>query len=134
MDFLRACQREGVLRLERDRRGALRVFPGSRTSAPAGETMPKVVDGEVEEPIAAVAGPGEDIDDSQAVQGFSGDAEEESSAHITDSTAEMLARAAAGETPARRRKPAGIPKGRRPAGRTPSARNGRLKSRRSPSD
>ena len=28
LDLLRGCQREGVLRLERDRRGGLRVFPG----------------------------------------------------------------------------------------------------------
>ena len=29
VEFLRACQREGVLRLERDRKGVLRVFPGT---------------------------------------------------------------------------------------------------------
>ena len=29
MEFLRVCQREGVLRLERDRRGQIRVFPGA---------------------------------------------------------------------------------------------------------
>jgi uncharacterized LabA/DUF88 family protein len=29
MDLLRACQREGLIRMERDRRGGLRVFPGS---------------------------------------------------------------------------------------------------------
>ena len=29
MEFLRACQREGLLRLERDRRGQIRVFPGA---------------------------------------------------------------------------------------------------------
>jgi len=29
MEFLRVCQREGLLRLERDRRGQIRVFPGS---------------------------------------------------------------------------------------------------------
>jgi uncharacterized LabA/DUF88 family protein len=29
MEFLRACQRDGLLRVERDRRGGLRVFPGS---------------------------------------------------------------------------------------------------------
>ncbi len=29
MEFLRICQREGLLRLERDRRGQVRVFPGS---------------------------------------------------------------------------------------------------------
>ena len=29
MDLLRACQRDGLIRMERDRRGGLRVFPGS---------------------------------------------------------------------------------------------------------
>jgi len=29
MEFLRVCQREGLFRLERDRRGQIRVFPGS---------------------------------------------------------------------------------------------------------
>jgi uncharacterized protein (TIGR00288 family) len=29
MDLLRACQREGLIRMERDRRGGLRVFPGA---------------------------------------------------------------------------------------------------------
>ncbi len=29
VDFLRACQREGLLRLERDRQGVMRVFPGA---------------------------------------------------------------------------------------------------------
>ena len=32
MDLLRACQREGFIRLERDRRGGLRVFQGARPS------------------------------------------------------------------------------------------------------
>jgi uncharacterized LabA/DUF88 family protein len=37
MDLLRACQKEGLLRVERDRRGGLRVFPGpalQRTELP----------------------------------------------------------------------------------------------------
>src|SRR5688572_1780756 len=36
MEFLRVCQREGLFRLERDRRGQIRVFPGSalQTSVP----------------------------------------------------------------------------------------------------
>jgi uncharacterized protein (TIGR00288 family) len=38
MDLLRACQRAGLIRMERDRRGGLRVFPGAAlqrgTSAP----------------------------------------------------------------------------------------------------
>ena len=36
MDLLRACQRDGVLRLERDRRGGLRVFPGAALQRPGG--------------------------------------------------------------------------------------------------
>jgi hypothetical protein len=37
MDLLRACQKEGLIRLERDRRGGLRVFQGAalqRAAAP----------------------------------------------------------------------------------------------------
>jgi uncharacterized LabA/DUF88 family protein len=46
MEFLRVCQREGLFRLERDRRGQIRVFPGAalqsasaaaQASAPSGE-------------------------------------------------------------------------------------------------
>jgi uncharacterized LabA/DUF88 family protein len=35
VDFLRACQRDGILRLERDRQGVLRVFPGPNLKQPA---------------------------------------------------------------------------------------------------
>ena len=35
MDLLRACQRDGVMRLERDRRGGLRVFPGAALQRPS---------------------------------------------------------------------------------------------------
>ena len=34
LELLRACQREGVLRLERDRKGILRVFPGATLQRP----------------------------------------------------------------------------------------------------
>jgi hypothetical protein len=34
MDLLKACQREGLVRLERDRRGGLRVFQGSAMQRP----------------------------------------------------------------------------------------------------
>jgi uncharacterized LabA/DUF88 family protein len=34
LDLARACQREGILRLERDRRGQMRVFPGAALSQP----------------------------------------------------------------------------------------------------
>ncbi len=36
MEFLRVCQREGLFRLERDRRGQVRVFPGNGLQAPSG--------------------------------------------------------------------------------------------------
>lgn len=35
MDLLRSCQREGLIRLERDRRGGLRVFQGSAVQRPS---------------------------------------------------------------------------------------------------
>jgi hypothetical protein len=45
LDLLRACQREGILRLERDRRGQMRVFPGSAlTPGPVPESIPAVSD------------------------------------------------------------------------------------------
>jgi hypothetical protein len=34
VEFLRACQREGLFRLERDRKGILRVFPGASLQRP----------------------------------------------------------------------------------------------------
>ena len=38
MEFLRVCQREGLLRLERDRRGQIRVFPGAALQGAATST------------------------------------------------------------------------------------------------
>ena len=40
MEFLRVCQREGLLRLERDRRGQIRVFPGSALQTPVTGVAP----------------------------------------------------------------------------------------------
>ena len=66
LDLLRACQREGIFRLERDRQGVLRVFPGVALQRPAGEasSVPAAAETEVlapetdvvlePEPIAAV--------------------------------------------------------------------------------
>ena len=38
VEFLRACQREGLLRLERDRQGVMRVFAGPAFGRPAEQT------------------------------------------------------------------------------------------------
>ena len=48
VEFLRACQKEGLLRLDRDRQGVLRVFPGPQFSRPAatpGGPAPEAIEG-----------------------------------------------------------------------------------------
>jgi uncharacterized LabA/DUF88 family protein len=49
MEFLRACQRDGLFRLERDRRGQIRVFPGQSLQR-AGST----VDAQSDAPAAEI--------------------------------------------------------------------------------
>jgi uncharacterized LabA/DUF88 family protein len=103
MDLLRACQRDGLIRMERDRRGGLRVFQGGqlqrqaepvqRIAEPVAEAVAEVVEaGEVEAVFEALE-PGieQDLD------------VEPQPATIVDTTAEMLARAAGkGKRPAAR--------------------------------
>jgi uncharacterized LabA/DUF88 family protein len=63
VEFLRACQREALLRLDRDRQGVLRVFPGlqfSRPAAAAPGAAPEAI-GESGEPVEAVAATGLDV-------------------------------------------------------------------------
>jgi uncharacterized LabA/DUF88 family protein len=43
LDWIRACQREGILRLERDRRGQMRLFPGAALQPPSGVVGPVVI-------------------------------------------------------------------------------------------
>ncbi|HEX2443209.1 MAG TPA: NYN domain-containing protein [Vicinamibacterales bacterium] len=145
MDLLRACQRDGLLRLERDRRGALRVFPGSQLGSTVRDFAP-VDRAAVQEAGVAADAPlyeaepvaASDIDEpvnAEGVASFESDIEDESSAHVTDTTAEMLARAAAGEQNARRRRKAGgeSSKPRRTSTRQPRGSGGRARSRKSPS-
>jgi uncharacterized LabA/DUF88 family protein len=142
MDLLRACQRDGLLRLERDRRGALRVFPGSQLGSTVRDFAPVdreavqdagvTTEGAIYEAEPVPAG---DIDVvAEAVSTFEGEIEDESSAHVTDTTAEMLARAAAGEQAGRRRRKASGEgsKPRRTSTRPPRG-SGRTRSRKSPS-
>ena len=56
VDLLRAAGKDGVLRVERDRHGAIRVFPGPKLTRPAAVAVPQpvediVVEAEVAEPI-----------------------------------------------------------------------------------
>jgi uncharacterized LabA/DUF88 family protein len=146
MDLLRACQRDGVLRLERDRRGALRVFPGAQIAAAVRDVAaeqagtvqpdeePSTQAPETEAALAPLHGfPG--LTDEREEDTFG--QEDESSAHVTDTTAEMLARAAAGEVPPRRRRAAGGAvgsKSRRTGTRTPRTQATRSRHRKTPSE
>ena len=83
MDLLRACQKEGLLRVERDRRGGLRVFPGQalqRTDLPQGQTAREPVE------LQAVT--------AEPSEGMETEAEQEEIQRIpVDTTAELLGRA-----------------------------------------
>jgi hypothetical protein len=56
MEFLRVVQREGLLRLERDRRGQIRVFPGSALPAAASGVAAPVSRDEQPEPVEEISG------------------------------------------------------------------------------
>ena len=58
MDLLRACQRDGVLRMERDRRGGLRIFPGAQLNRPTATSAEPQADVAQDEQIIDTA-PGE---------------------------------------------------------------------------
>ena len=100
MDLLRACQREGLLRVERDRRGGLRVFPGQalqRDEQPQAETAPAPADVQ----------PGTFEPEGEALAAEQG----ESRPIPIDTTAELLGRAKPKRT--RRRSTPAIPSAQR---------------------
>jgi uncharacterized LabA/DUF88 family protein len=79
VDLMRACQREGLFRIERDRQGVIRLFPGNvmQPVDASGEGLPEDVDvesrGEVEaaEPAPAEHGwrPAEPLSEPELVDG-----------------------------------------------------------------
>jgi hypothetical protein len=89
MDLLRACQRENFIRLERDRRGGLRVFQGSalqRTPVPLSEPT----DAFESQPIDVSSGPRVQPDAS-----VEADLIDSEPMPTVDPTAELLGRAKA---------------------------------------
>ncbi|MFL6281174.1 MAG: NYN domain-containing protein [Vicinamibacterales bacterium] len=52
VDLLRACQRDGLFRIERDRQGVMRLFPGNVMQADAADSDNR---GNVAEPVAAAS-------------------------------------------------------------------------------
>jgi uncharacterized LabA/DUF88 family protein len=120
MDLLRACQKEGFIRMERDRRGGLRVFPGAALQrGPSSPSLPQAdvaQDDRDEQPLIPVE-PERDLTDSDAQP-------------PVDPTAELLgrakarrprAKAAAPEAPAKKRR---APSAKRPSRSKKSAASG----------
>jgi hypothetical protein len=100
IELLRACQRDGLIRMERDRRGGLRVFQGPQLSIARASVPPRVesvdvaeeaietpgVDGAASEDVPeVVAAPFEDTDEVIEIQPEA----------VIDTTAELLGRAKA---------------------------------------
>jgi uncharacterized LabA/DUF88 family protein len=94
MDLLRACQKEGLIRMERDRRGGLRVFQGGQL--PRQAEAPQAPVEPVVERVAEVVGNGEVDAVFEALETDSAPEfeVEPQPPMIVDTTAEMLARAA----------------------------------------
>jgi uncharacterized LabA/DUF88 family protein len=69
VEFLRACQREGLLRLDRDRQGVLRVFAGPQLARTAESETPSETHehAEAHEPIVVTAGPAEPVVEAEPV-------------------------------------------------------------------
>jgi uncharacterized LabA/DUF88 family protein len=126
VELVRACQKEGLVRLERDRRGGLRVFPGPALQRPAVTTTQPA---EVEEaPTHAVdARPSDALEMQEAVEP---DLVDNEPMPTSDPTAELLGttkRKRASRSPVQ-----GAARGARPAARKPPARKTAPASRRGP--
>ncbi|HWF86797.1 MAG TPA: NYN domain-containing protein [Vicinamibacterales bacterium] len=93
MDLLRACQRENLIRLERDRRGGLRVFQGSalqRQPAPVATTPMQPTDVFESQPIEISA-----TQAASAQDAADADMMDSEPMPTVDPTAELLGRAKA---------------------------------------
>jgi uncharacterized LabA/DUF88 family protein len=121
MDLLRACQRDGLVRVERDRRGGLRVFPSQglqRAEAAPVAQVPGLLDADAQ-PTEIEPGNRLEVDESL-------DAEQQDSEVVPiDTTAELLGRA--GAKPRRTRVAVAARGTRKAAARKPAARRPRAK-------
>jgi uncharacterized LabA/DUF88 family protein len=122
MDLLKACQREGFVRIERDRRGGLRVFQGPQLlGAPAVVSRPILPQPDVEDtfesqPMEARLNEAPQIDEPLE--------SEESAPHpnLIDTTAELLGRAKPRPRRARAARPSPAPVKKASAGKKPAVR------------
>jgi len=113
MDLLRACQKDGFIRMERDRRGGLRVFPGQALQLERGASSPALPQADVadehdNQPLIPVEPERQDTADSDRQP-------------TVDPTAEMLGRASGRRPRTRAAAPEAAAKKRRaPSGKRPS--------------
>jgi uncharacterized LabA/DUF88 family protein len=99
VEFLRACQREGLLRLERDRQGVMRVFPGP-SFPKTGVATPQEAQPVAQEPLGAEPVPEAGFDLSEPIDA----AAEQGRFHrvtddVVDEPSESVIEAVAVETP-----------------------------------
>jgi hypothetical protein len=93
MDLLRTCQREGILRMERDHRGGLRVFQGQALRSAPGQPIARALPLEVPVEIPD-AGPTEpERVEPMAIDDVSATEPSEVEPIPIDTTAELLGRA-----------------------------------------
>jgi uncharacterized LabA/DUF88 family protein len=105
IELLRACQRESLVRLERDRRGGLRVFQGSALAQPVAQPADPAVPSDETPSPASEAESAATVEAAAPLDDESDDFIELPPASLVDTTAELLGRA----------------KHRRPRARTTSA-------------
>jgi uncharacterized LabA/DUF88 family protein len=134
MDLLRACQKQGLLRMERDRRGGRRVLPGvglPRGAAPTTETAAQPPGEIVEITGAAATADGE----LEAID-LPGEVEPEldrQPAIVVDTTAELLGRAKS-RRPPRSRAATGGAERRTPAKKAAPAPRRSSRARKAPAE
>jgi len=121
LDLLKACQRVGIVRIERDRRGGLRLFQGSVLQSGAARPVPSVLpQPDVEDTIDAAA---VDVQpaESSPVEPIETEPQEPEAIPI-DTTAELLGRAKPKKPRARVAAARPAPAPRRSAAKRPSRR------------
>jgi uncharacterized LabA/DUF88 family protein len=123
MDLLKGCQREGFVRIERDRRGGLRVFQGPQLLSGAAVVsrpilpQPDVEDTFESQPIEIRTSESSPVDEPLEFE------ESAPQPNLIDTTAELLGRAKARPRRARAARPAAAPvKKAAAAARKPAAR------------
>jgi uncharacterized LabA/DUF88 family protein len=144
VDLLRACQRDGLFRIERDRQGVMRVFPGNIMQVPAREEVAGDEDnrGNIAPPAADDESPAQEWSATAAVRNdvndvVDGDVVQEMDAAppVVDgeATAEPEAETAAA-TPAAGRSRGGRGRGKKSASAPKAAAEPRSESRRKSSE